>query len=360
MCFVDLIIPLTLAMSFVGKLLLTNIFLVGLYWLASRYGNANGRRWIDKLHTLLFCILPRTGVLFLELIAGKRGVLQVRSCYNYVVKGRNPLTMMLYIVVAVGGYIGFVVSAYPHLPNQTVTFPYHKECGFIIFCVSIFCFNSAVVTNPGIVTKSNHAMHYSLFPFDNVIFKQGVVCSTCRFAKPARSKHCRYCNCEIARFDHHCIWINQCVGLGNIKAFLLFLLSNNIMCVYGGYLGIATLLDMVYSQGLDKAFFHNTQTGERFQATPYYIFVYLIGTQSILCYVTIIALFMGVVLSFFTWYHWVTLIKSGLTTNEESKLGEVVHQARVRFMELHSKGSWWKNLKHLWSLSCPSVDTTKH
>jgi hypothetical protein len=41
--------------------------------------------------------------------------------------------------------------------------------------------------------------------------------------RPARSRHCHYCNCCVMKFDHHCLWINNCVGALNIGKFYLFI-----------------------------------------------------------------------------------------------------------------------------------------
>lgn len=39
------------------------------------------------------------------------------------------------------------------------------------------------------------------------------------------SKHCRECGHCTAGFDHHCMWVNACVGRANYRAFLVLLCS---------------------------------------------------------------------------------------------------------------------------------------
>ena len=43
--------------------------------------------------------------------------------------------------------------------------------------------------------------------------------------RPQESRHCYICNKCVDRFDHHCQWLNNCVGVGNHTLFFIFLIS---------------------------------------------------------------------------------------------------------------------------------------
>eukprot|EP00933_Yihiella_yeosuensis_P066610 TRINITY_DN7096_c0_g1_i1.p1 TRINITY_DN7096_c0_g1~~TRINITY_DN7096_c0_g1_i1.p1 ORF type:complete len:729 (-),score=92.15 TRINITY_DN7096_c0_g1_i1:219-2405(-) len=52
-------------------------------------------------------------------------------------------------------------------------------------------------------------------------FKQ--VCVVCRARRKMRSHHCKECGRCVDRLDHHCPWIDNCVGLGNQRSFYFFI-----------------------------------------------------------------------------------------------------------------------------------------
>ncbi|SBS83584.1 palmitoyltransferase, putative (DHHC3) [Plasmodium ovale curtisi] len=41
-------------------------------------------------------------------------------------------------------------------------------------------------------------------------------CDICGYVE-AQSKHCKVCNKCVSVFDHHCMWVNNCIGKKNYK-----------------------------------------------------------------------------------------------------------------------------------------------
>jgi palmitoyltransferase len=117
---------------------------------------------------------------------------------------------------------------------------YHKISGSILMMVCYYSFYQACIVDPGIIKDKKQAkIAIKRYQYDELMFTSKNECNTCKIEKPARSKHCSVCNHCVEKFDHHCIWINQCVGRRNYKWFLLFLFLHILICLYGGLAGVA-------------------------------------------------------------------------------------------------------------------------
>lgn len=280
------------------------------------WGKGEGTSFYDKAYRIFLQQLPRGCKKLLDKIFGPRVSAALDWAWNYVCFQSNPLVQLFYMMIVIGGYLAFVTWGYPHLPNAYLG-RFHKHIGFVVFLNCVWAWWKACVTDPGIVTSKNVEDLIEIYEWDEQIFTTGK-CSTCDVLKPARSKHCGMCNVCVTKFDHHCIWINNCVGAGNHKYFLLFLWWHTVICAYGGGLGGTIVWQQIQEKELFKAVFVDPTTRERKPATWLIVIQYMLATEGMVVFVTILCAVMGLVLfGFFMWH--MNLVRTGTTTNELSK-----------------------------------------
>jgi len=71
-------------------------------------------------------------------------------------------------------------------------------------------------------------------------------CNLCKGFKAPRAHHCRKCRRCIMKMDHHCPWINNCVGHKNHKSFTLFLIFVVIGCSHASVILIMACLQHLF------------------------------------------------------------------------------------------------------------------
>lgn len=280
------------------------------------WGKPDGNSLFDRLYRLICIQGPRAVKKVLEKCCGKRAPAALDWLWNYLCYTSNPLVQIFYLCIVVGGFMVFVNNGFQHLPNRYVG-SIHKYTGFCVFVSCLTVWWQACSSDPGTVTTSNVNELTNIYEWDEQIFTS-IECKTCGLVKPARSKHCSMCGICIAKFDHHCIWINNCVGVHNHRWFLGFLFCHLVLCFYAFGLGTVIAWDLILQKDLFNAVFVDPQTKQKHTASYMIVMQYMLATEGMLIFVTLLAAVMGIVLfGFFLWH--LNLVRTGNTTNELSK-----------------------------------------
>ena len=86
--------------------------------------------------------------------------------------------------------------------------------------LAIFSHWRAAFTDPGRIPEGMKAP----FQSEYMDIKNCEKCVGKETWKPPRAHHCRECGFCIFKMDHHCPWVNNCVGYRNMKYFLQFVI----------------------------------------------------------------------------------------------------------------------------------------
>ncbi|MBN3305530.1 ZDHC3 Palmitoyltransferase, partial [Amia calva] len=119
-------------------------------------------------------------------------------------------------------YAEFVVLFVMLLPSKSIA--YSLVNGALFNSLAFLALAShfrAMLTDPGAVPKGNATKEF----IESLQLKPGQVvykCPKCCSIKPDRAHHCSVCKRCIRKMDHHCPWVNNCVGENNQKYFVLF------------------------------------------------------------------------------------------------------------------------------------------
>ncbi|XP_029445468.1 palmitoyltransferase ZDHHC3 isoform X2 [Rhinatrema bivittatum] len=119
-------------------------------------------------------------------------------------------------------YAEFVVLFVILVPSRDLVYSMINGTLFnMLVFLALGSHSRAMLTDPGAVPKGNATKEF----IESLQLKPGQVvykCPKCCSIKPDRAHHCSVCKRCIRKMDHHCPWVNNCVGESNQKYFVLF------------------------------------------------------------------------------------------------------------------------------------------
>ncbi|KAJ4850214.1 Protein S-acyltransferase 8 [Turnera subulata] len=184
----------------------------------------------------------------------------------FIFKGRlifgpDAKSLLITILLIVVPIVVFCTNVASNLVHR---FPLHNE-GYAIFAAAILFTIYVLVLlfltsarDPGIVPRNSHPPDEEIcydssasvevsgavrqtptprLPRTKEVFVNGFTvkvkyCETCMLYRPPRCSHCSVCDNCVERFDHHCPWVGQCIGLRNYRYFFLFVSSSALLCIF--------------------------------------------------------------------------------------------------------------------------------
>ncbi|KAJ7333902.1 protein-cysteine S-acyltransferase [Desmophyllum pertusum] len=138
-------------------------------------------------------------------------------------------------VLLIGTTALFFVFVCPHLTEEySLAIPIYDG---LITLIVLASFANASLKDPGVIPRYQTLTVDQEDDFRVPLYREvdinGVTvrmkwCDTCKFYRPPRCSHCSICNNCIENFDHHCPWVDNCIGRRNYRYFFFFVFSLSI------------------------------------------------------------------------------------------------------------------------------------
>ncbi|UJR21184.1 hypothetical protein I4U23_024282 [Adineta vaga] len=146
----------------------------------------------------------------LPIAAAQASILCLYACYLYY--------FLPYVHVISIGFITLVIFTYLSWSNYYLA----QKC------------------DPGFIQVNREQLNRTIIQLvEKNSFDYETFCTWCLTRRPLRSKHCRLCRRCVSKFDHHCPWIDNCVGDKNLRYFTGFVFFTPICLgfyLHGAYL----------------------------------------------------------------------------------------------------------------------------
>ncbi|CAB03897.1 Palmitoyltransferase [Caenorhabditis elegans] len=149
---------------------------------------------------------------------------------------------MIYLLIAYADYVILIWLLLPTFGHSIWTV-FHGAVFNCLLATTIVAHTRAMLSDPGTVPISSSKGQNTPNPVfssdeedesdEEAVFRhdhlnrssatEWTMCTRCDSLRPPRAHHCRVCKRCVRKMDHHCPWVNNCVGEYNQKWFLQFI-----------------------------------------------------------------------------------------------------------------------------------------
>ena len=165
---------------------------------------------------------------------------------KYVVGPTNGLALLflieMFIVIVLYFMLHYLVSFY----SIYIFIPF----SVFMFLTGYFMLLTYLI-EPGIIPKNHPNFQGEMNKNENEndeknkaiprIYTQRK-CPTCNIIRPPGASHCSECNNCVLDFDHHCVFVSNCIGKRNHKYFYLFLIFGSLSSIISISLNIIVMI----------------------------------------------------------------------------------------------------------------------
>ncbi|KAI6652871.1 Palmitoyltransferase AKR1 isoform X2 [Oopsacas minuta] len=135
-----------------------------------------------------------------------------------------------------------VCALYRGVPLLWEDYGHFMTFDIILGFVALFLYLRAKFMDPGVVRKEHIKGDITIRDLAKNIIPEYTYCFACGIFQPPKTKHCKLCDWCVRGFDHHCAWMNTCVGHRNHRVFVIMvalLFTCSVLWLVMGYIGLA-------------------------------------------------------------------------------------------------------------------------